>query len=278
METELFSNEQAVYDEAMGILQSILESMAAVENLQKSFQSFRLSPGRQVSQQDRIKELKKVDIDLYSKLVFEYGRLLSQLKQQSNVPESIDISTDQVSIALSETLTDAYFDDLTGVFSKRYLYENLGYVLDSLQYSDDALSVVSVAIDFFEEYKIERGERAAEDCCRAIAMALKSCLFHGNDFVAHMGDGKFMVVLPHTKKDGVRQVAERFLGQVAQLKITNVTEAEPEYMTVSIGCVTGVRGRSLWTLRDFIICAEEALRLAKSNGRNRYVYQAVKSM
>jgi len=275
---ELFSNEQAVYDEAMGILQSVLESMAAIENLQKSFQSFRLSPSRQNSQQERIKELKKIDIDLYSKLVFEYGRLLSQLKQQSDVPERIDISTEQVSIALSETLTDAYFDDLTGVFSKRYLFENLGYVMDSLQYSDDALSVVSVAIDFFEEYKIERGEIAADDCARKVAMVLKSCLFHGNDFVAHMGEGKFMVVLPQTKKDGVRQVAERFLGQVTQLKISNITEAELEFMTVSIGCVTGVRGRSVWTLHDFILCAEEALHLAKSNGRNRYVYQAVKAV
>jgi len=257
---DTYSHEQNVYDKAMATLQSIVESMPAIDTLQK----------------EKAEEVKKIDIDLYRKLVYEYGRLLEHVKQSGNASELINSSAQQVSTVLSETLTDAYFDELTGVFSRKYLYENLEYVLDSMQYSDDVLSVVSVSIDHFEDFAIERGQKVTEDCIRSIALTLKNCLFHGNDFVSHLGNGKFMIVLPHTKKDGVRQVAERIRGQIKQLQIINVANVADEFITVSIGCITGIRGRSAWTIQGFVMCAEEALHLAKSNGGNRYVYQSVK--
>jgi diguanylate cyclase (GGDEF)-like protein len=161
---------------------------------------------------------------------------------------------------------------LTGIFNRRYLHENLERVLHSMSRIDDVLSVMIIDLDFFKQYNKIYGREAGDDCLRYVAEALKSCLFRGHDFVARSGGEEFMAILPHTREAGGRLVAERMLEEVEKLQIPHPTSLVTGIVTVSIGLVTGNKSSDSWVAADFFNKADEALSLAKNQGRNQYAY------
>jgi len=218
----------------------------------------------------RTEDVSCFDLSHYGKLIEEYGKLLKQYKQYRNLTDSQGVK--HLDTGKHEFLNNVHFDVLTGIFNRRYLYENLDRVLSSVGRTDDSLSVVLVDIDYFRQYNDSYGQDAGDDCLRYVAEALKACLFRGNDFVARYGGEEFMAILPYTNEEGARLVAERMLSQVKNLAIPNDSSLVSSFVTVSAGVVTGTNSISDWTAANFFKRADEALYQAKDRGRDQYAY------
>lgn len=253
---EKYLHEQQVYDEAVAILES---ASAQNEAERPVFQSFKLTRRKPRNAE----KIQYVTADAYSTLLVEYGKLLHQLKRNS-----VDYVHVQQNI---------YFDPLTGLFNSKYLVENLDRILHTMPPDGAALSLAIIEIDYLEEFYTKYGSKIGDECVVSVANTLKSCLYRGRDFVAHISSGKFAIVLPHTKKEGSRLVASRILQLVAGLNLKHEASPAAEHITVSVGVATGMRHRSNWTADAFLLCANESLGMAKNYGRNRYVYQPVRT-
>jgi diguanylate cyclase (GGDEF)-like protein len=240
---DIFVREQQVYDEAVAAL------LAMEDDAQ-------------------------VDVSVYGKLIEEYGKLLKQFKQYRHMTSMSEREREAIHMdtAKHEILSKAHFDVLTGIFNKRYLEENMERVLATMSRQGETLSILQVDVDFFKQYNDIYGHSAGDDCLRYIADVLKSCLFRGQDFVARYGGEEFMAVLPNTPEDGARRVADRMLEEVHRLKIPHAGSTVDEYVTVSIGLVTGDRNPGGWLTNDFMRRVSDALFQAKTRGRNQYAY------
>ncbi|MCL1862374.1 MAG: GGDEF domain-containing protein [Defluviitaleaceae bacterium] len=176
-----------------------------------------------------------------------------------------------------EILSKVHFDVLTGIFNKRYLHENMDRVLGSMGREGDKLSVIQVDIDYFKQYNDTYGHNAGDECLRFVADVLKTCLFRGQDFIARCGGEEFMAILPYTPEDGARLVADRMIEEVRRLKIPHAANSVADYVTVSIGLVSGERNPTGWSASDFFRRVDEALFQAKNRGRNQYAYLGLTS-
>lgn len=262
-----FTKAQKLYDESLALVQAKVDGVYAIEALQSSHQSFRLSPSRKVQQETKMAELRTVPLDVFSNVLLEYGKLLELVKGLDGIPSPALVVDEQLEMAAQAIYLKSDYDKLTGVFNQDYLIANLESLLAVTRPEGSTLSLIVADIDGLGAYNTTHGKDAGDDLIRRMAETLKSCLFHGKDFVARLEGGRFAIALPDTKKNNARTIGERILKGIA---VQNVPA------TLSMGIVMGTKGKTRWSVESFLSCAEEALHMAKSQGQNKFVYQGLK--
>jgi diguanylate cyclase (GGDEF)-like protein len=168
-----------------------------------------------------------------------------------------------------------YFDQLTGIYNRRFLDENLLRLIKTLSRSGSILSVLMIDIDLFKPYNDTYGHVEGDACLREVAEALRESVTRADDFVARYGGEEFVMVLPNTSAEGARVVAERLRTDIISRRRPHSTSDVKDIVTVSVGAVTG-KVLPSHTGQDFIIGADTALDTAKRTGRNRYCHEEIK--
>jgi diguanylate cyclase (GGDEF)-like protein len=91
--------------------------------------------------------------------------------------------------------------------------------------------------------------------------------------VARYGGEEFIIALPETKLQGAISVAEAICSAIAALTIPHKTSSVSDKITVSMGISSQIPTLDISPDR-LIDLADQALYLAKEQGRNRYCVQA----
>ncbi len=158
-----------------------------------------------------------------------------------------------------EQASEARIDSLTGLANRRALEEILAAEISRAQRFEHKLAVVLLDLDRFKEINDSFGHAAGDVMLRTVSRLLTSLARQG-DTVARWGGEEFVVVLPETDLPGARRFAER---------LRRTIEAHPVgEMRTSASC--GVATMLAEDGVDELLgAADEALYLAKSNGRNR---------
>lgn len=170
---------------------------------------------------------------------------------------------------LHENLTRlSYTDGLTGLANRRRFMEVLESELARQARSANELCLLLIDADHFKDINDHHGHHAGDAVLRELATILMASVRAPADLPARLGGEEFAVILPDTRVDEARRVAERLREQVA----THVFEDRDARLrvTISIGLVAA-RGLNLGTLLQR---ADEALYRAKQTGRNRVVEAA----
>lgn len=153
-------------------------------------------------------------------------------------------------------------DALTGAFNRSSLERIFDDLRARCAASGQALSLVLVDLDHFKAINDEHGHETGD---RVLAQATNVLRHHlrGNDLLFRLGGEEFAILLPGAGLDRACEIAERqrdgleadFLGGIA--------------VTLSAGIAESRAGDREWVAlyRE----ADEALRVAKANGRNRVV-------
>lgn len=209
------------------------------------------------------------DFHKHEKIVKEYGKLLKQLRR---VTKLSDKTTVNLNINKMDLQDKVYYDVLTGIYNRRFMEERLEHIKSSLGRSHNSmLSVLMMDIDFFKKYNDYYGHDAGDECIKAVAKAIASCVTRADDFVARYGGEEFIAVLPNTDKNGACEVAEKISESIKALNMPHDNSEVASYVTVSTGITTGIV-----TLKhngsDFIKRADKALYKSKNLGRNRYTH------
>ncbi|HEY9150870.1 MAG TPA: diguanylate cyclase [Gammaproteobacteria bacterium] len=159
-------------------------------------------------------------------------------------------------------------DGLTGIANRRQFDDVLEREWQRSVRNDTPLSLILLDIDYFKPFNDRYGHQAGDDCLRMVARTLDRVVQRPTDLVARYGGEEFVVVLPDTNQAGAEAVARELLKEVRDLRITHEASKVTDHLTLSIGTTTRDSGQPS-SAADLVAAADQALYLAKEQGRNR---------
>lgn len=154
----------------------------------------------------------------------------------------------------------AHTDYLTKIYNRSKFDNILEYEYKRFQRYNDAFCLIFLDIDFFKKINDEFGHDVGDD----VLVHLSNLISHNirqSDTFARWGGEEFVILLSQTKI----QIAEEFANKLRKL-VENYEFKDVKHITVSMGVV---EFNEKYTLDEFIKAADNALYLAKENGRNR---------
>jgi diguanylate cyclase (GGDEF)-like protein len=166
-------------------------------------------------------------------------------------------------------------DGLTGIANRRYFDSYLVTEVRRGARERQPLSLILSDVDHFKAFNDCYGHQAGDDCLRRVAAALSSAGRRPADLAARYGGEEFAMVLPGTVLDGAVDVAQAVSRVIDGLAIPHARSAVDQKITLSQGIVSLVPEKET-SPEDLIQRADQALYLAKQQGRNRYVVSAGK--
>ncbi len=173
----------------------------------------------------------------------------------------------------SEVLQYATLDALTGLNNRRQLETRLKQETSQAERQGHPLSVMMLDIDFFKNFNDNYGHAVGDIVLKEVATTVRLNL-RESDIPARYGGEEICVLLPFTDLEHARQVAERVRNGVENRKINVEINGQEEQLnvTVSIGVAQYSNGSRP---EDLYIKADDALYLAKRNGRNKVEVNAI---
>ncbi len=175
----------------------------------------------------------------------------------------IGVVTSELEEANRELRRVSSIDKLTQISNRLKLDEVLEHELSiSTRYGTD-LSMLILDIDHFKEVNDNFGHLVGDLVLMQFADILKSCV-RESDTVGRWGGEEFLAILPQTRLEDARRVAEKIRASVEK---ANFPEAG--HITCSVGAASFCEGEDSKML---LSRADVALYHAKSGGRNQVGY------
>jgi len=157
-------------------------------------------------------------------------------------------------------------DGMTGLVTRRTLFNNLKREWCRAERYRTPLSCVMIDIDFFKRINDTHGHQAGDDVLRQLGQLLTASI-RGCDVAGRYGGEEFCIILPETTEQQALHWAERTRAKLAALQVrVNST-------TLSLTASFGVAQRLADTTspEQFVDMADQALVAAKRSGRDRVV-------
>lgn len=170
-------------------------------------------------------------------------------------------------------------DQLTQVANRRHFDRRFKTEWRRAMREKTSISLLLLDVDHFKKYNDSLGHQAGDDCLQKIAASLRSVTRRPADLAARYGGEEFAVLLPVTKLQDARMLAERLRNKIENLRIEH-PQSELGVVTVSIGvscCEPGwdFSGDTPEEEQDVIFpamlvtAADNAMYVAKRQGRNQ---------
>ncbi|EJN08817.1 sensor domain-containing diguanylate cyclase [Herbaspirillum sp. YR522] len=165
-------------------------------------------------------------------------------------------------------------DGLTAVFNRRYFDQALHSELARLGRTGGTLSLIMVDVDNFKMFNDTYGHAAGDVCLQKVAATLSHAAQRKHDVVARYGGEEFAVLLPDCDSSCALGIAQAMMARLRKQRITHA-HGVGGIVTASVGVasLTAPGGLTI-TPRDLIEVADEALYVAKHQGRDRISFRA----
>ncbi len=191
------------------------------------------------------------------------------LSKPYSAPILVARVTCQVTIARAHARLrhQAMTDELTGVYSRRYMMDSLRRTIKATTRSVGHVGCLLADVDHFKTINDTRGHLEGDRVLRHIASVIAASV-RETDLVARYGGEEFVVLLPHTDLEGALHLGEKIRATVASacspvtISIGAAAIAEPEVPTLL--AQDGMEGLISKLLR----AADRAVYSAKAKGRN----------
>lgn len=158
-------------------------------------------------------------------------------------------------------------DGLTGVANRRFFDQKLEKEWSLSKKNNTFLSLIMFDIDHFKLYNDTYGHQAGDTCLKIVAAYVKE-IIKAPHLVARYGGEEFAVILIEKNDADAIRIAERIRVVVESLRISHQASKKDKIVTVSLGVAT--QGHMYFNTKEELIeTADQALYLAKKNGRNR---------
>jgi diguanylate cyclase (GGDEF)-like protein len=166
-------------------------------------------------------------------------------------------------------------DPLTDVANRRSFDEAIEREIRKCRRSRRPLSLVMLDIDHFKRFNDRLGHPAGDRCLQLVANRVATILRRPDDLVARYGGDEFVALLADTDWDGAAEVAETIRSAIASASASD--DGLPGPITVSVGMASATEGDPA-QLDSLLARADEALILAKQQGRNQVVVASAASL
>ena len=174
---------------------------------------------------------------------------------------------------LNRTLESmALQDALTGIPNRRQFDTMLDSEYKRALRTGLQLSVMMVDADYFKQFNDIYGHPEGDKCLRQIGQTLSRTLTRAGDLTARYGGEEFAVLLPNTDLATAEMLAQRLCKTIEELAIPH-NGSPLGKVTVSLGVATlqtrSVNASHMMRQEDLMSAADQALYIAKHNGRNQ---------
>ena len=159
----------------------------------------------------------------------------------------------------------ALTDPLTGIGNRATFDLSIKQAVARAQRSGIPCSLLLVDLDHFKRINDTQGHPAGDRILQQVATAIEASSRNA-DVCCRYGGEEFAVILPDTKANSAEILARRIHQQIARISAARAQDHPP--ITVSIGISSASR-RDNCQAPELIEAADQALYLAKENGRNR---------
>lgn len=164
-----------------------------------------------------------------------------------------------------ELRTLAHNDFLTGALTRRAFSAAGASAIRQYQRDTTLAALLTFDLDHFKQVNDTFGHAVGDDVLKAVAEACTASLRPGDVF-GRLGGEEFSILLPSTSFFAAARCAERLRCDIASLKLPS-------------GVITASFGLSMVTdhcdYDSWLAAADEALYIAKRNGRNKWVAEDV---
>ena len=160
-------------------------------------------------------------------------------------------------------------DGLLQIANRGYFDDQIELACAHSRRQSEPLGLLMIDVDFFKRFNDTYGHQAGDDCLKAVAKAVESCLHRKTDLLARYGGEELVIILPNNDAKGVQMIAQTVIDSVGALKLPHKNSDVAEHVTISVGGVS-VIARSDDDAAHLIAAADAALYEAKKTGRNRF--------
>ncbi|MBI2069438.1 MAG: sensor domain-containing diguanylate cyclase [Elusimicrobia bacterium] len=172
-----------------------------------------------------------------------------------------------VAIENARLYSMAFFDQLTGVYGRRYFESWLANEFARAdRYSGD-FGLILADIDHFKGINDQHGHLAGDLALAATADTIKAAI-RTSDILARYGGEEFALILPHTNIKQTSVIAERIRADVEKRTFNFDKETVP--VTLSLGA-TSFKATQPKSSNEMLGLVDRALYSAKESGRNQVV-------
>ncbi len=179
--------------------------------------------------------------------------LVTRMRRERNLAEERGRMIEELA------LTDA----LTGIDNRRGWERAIRRSVGQARRHSQPLCLAMLDLDYFKQYNDTRGHQAGDDFLRRIALNWEE-MTRIEDHIARYGGEEFVLTLPNTDLEGARVIVERLRA--------SLPDFPDDEMAASITCSAGIaEWNGSETVRELVGRADQALYLAKQEGRNRTV-------
>ncbi|UPW19269.1 diguanylate cyclase [Agarivorans sp. TSD2052] len=182
------------------------------------------------------------------------------LKSNLLLDKKVKVKTAELERANSQLKEITNTDELTGIFNRRFVFEQLSQELHVSNIRNSPLSVVMVDIDYFKRINDQYGHLFGDEVLHCIANCIAGSL-RQCDTVGRYGGEEFLVILPSTPYSAAFALAERIRCNVADI------QWKKGELKVTLSC--GVATAEKHSETELLKLADECLYQAKAEGRNR---------
>jgi diguanylate cyclase (GGDEF)-like protein len=161
-------------------------------------------------------------------------------------------------------IANAKHDALTGALNRRAFDLDLPHYVERYNQSGNLFSLLMCDIDYFKQYNDTFGHCEGDKALQLVMNAL-SLVLRERDNLYRYGGEEMVVILDNTDPTQAKQIGQRILEEVQQLKLRHPT-SEHQLLTISIGCATVSEKLCIGT--DIMKRADARLYTAKRAGRN----------
>jgi len=207
-------------------------------------------------------------------LYLQLKESLERKNQFVKETETLALSlAEQISLALAnlqlrETLRfQSIRDPLTGLFNRRYLEETLERELRRAERSQSTLGVIMLDIDHFKNFNDMFGHDGGDAMLRELGVFLQKHT-RGSDIACRFGGEEFILILPETPIDVIKERAETLRCKVKEVSVHHRGQLLGS-LSLSLGIALFPEHGT--TIDELIRAADQALYQAKQAGRDQVV-------
>jgi diguanylate cyclase (GGDEF)-like protein len=157
-------------------------------------------------------------------------------------------------------------DPLTRLSNRSHFQEQLYRETVRARRNMQPFSLLLFDIDHFKRVNDRYGHMQGDQVLRYLAEETTRGL-RSSDFVARFGGEEFAVILPETREDEARALAERLRTRLQQATVP--CEGGTISVTVSVGVATFGARAGIDSKDELVLSADRALYASKQAGRNR---------
>ncbi|MDU7439164.1 MAG: GGDEF domain-containing protein, partial [Clostridium sp.] len=162
-------------------------------------------------------------------------------------------------LTISSTL-----DKLTSVYNRKYFEESLVYLLEKSSFNNSEFAVIMFDIDDFKGVNDKYGHQVGDEVLIKLTKEVKRSIGR-SDIIGRYGGEEFVVLLPSVDKLKAINMAEKIRNNVEDARILG----DKRKVTISIGIA--MSGHERINSEEIVNRADQALYMAKHEGKNRYV-------